>query len=87
MVIDMSVSVEMRNQFIIEEKMIPIKKIIYKIEKRELKKLEREQKECVKNVYDPNKDEWNKKHFNRCDGDVTAGKLDILEELKKKLKI
>ena len=64
-----------------------MKKVLDKLEKREYKKLEKEQIECVKNSYDPDKDEWNQEHFNRCDGDVTAGKLDILEEVKKKLEI
>ncbi len=59
---------------------------IKKIREKEEKKLEKEQKECVKNSYDPTSDTWNKKHFNRCDGDVTAGKLDIIDEILKKLK-
>lgn len=66
--------------------MTKINQIINKLIKREFKKLEKENKECVKNAYDPKKDDWNKEHFNRCDGDITAGKLDILEEIKKKLK-
>jgi len=47
------------------------------------KEYEKESKKCVENAYDPKKDDWNKKHFNRCDGDVIAGKLDQTEEIVK----
>lgn len=52
-----------------------------------IKQLEKEYdkagKKCVDNAYNPEKDEWNKEHFNRCDGDIIAGKLDQTEEIVK----
>ncbi len=59
--------------------------VIDKLYEREFKELEKVQKKCVENSYNPEKDEWNHEHFNRCDGDITAKRLDILDELKQKL--
>ncbi len=54
---------------------------------KNIKQLEKEydkaSKKCSDNAYDPEKEEWNKEHFNRCDGDVIAGKLDQTEEIVK----
>ena len=56
-----------------------------------LKQLEREyekeSKKCTKNAYNKKVDDLNPKHFNRCDGDITAGKLDQLNEIMNIIKI
>ena len=50
------------------------------------KKLEKLQKDCMDNAYDPKKNDWNPKHFKYCEGDLIAAKIDCAEDIYKMVK-
>ncbi len=55
---------------------------IKKLRKQLEKKLEKLRGKCVDNAYDPEKKDWNPKHFKYCEADLVARQLDLLDKLE-----